>query len=81
MTHGNPELRSLAAKQPGAYAPCANVHLVPNQPATPNHAVRVSDELWNAAKRVAKDRDETVTDVIRRALERYVASHPLPPEE
>ena len=49
---------------------------VPNMPATPNRTVRVSDELWEAAKRAASDQDETVTDVIRRALERYVRDHP-----
>jgi predicted transcriptional regulator len=50
---------------------------VPNQPATPKHGVRVPDELWRAAQRVAKDRGETVTAVILRALERYVRQHPL----
>lgn len=50
---------------------------VPNQPATPSRAVRVPDELWEAAKRVAADRGETVTAVIIRALERYVRQHPL----
>lgn len=50
---------------------------MPNKPKTPKRGVRVSDELWQAAKRVARDRDETVTDVIIRALERYVRQHPL----
>lgn len=50
---------------------------VPNQPATPTHSVRVPDELWRAAQRVASDRGETVTAVILRALERYVRTHPL----
>ena len=49
---------------------------MPNQPATPNRTVRVPDELWDAAKRVAADRDETVTAVIIRALVRYVREHP-----
>jgi predicted HicB family RNase H-like nuclease len=49
--------------------------LVPNQPATPNRTVRVPDELWEAAKRRAADRDETVTDVIIRALTRYVREY------
>lgn len=48
----------------------------PNQPATPHRTVRVSDELWQAAQRVAADRGETVTDVIIRALTRYVRDHP-----
>lgn len=38
-------------------------------------AVRVSDKLWEEAKRVADERDETVSDVIRRALEAYVKRH------
>lgn len=33
--------------------------------------------MWEQAKRVAADRDETVTDVVVRALERYVRAHPL----
>ena len=39
--------------------------------------MRVPDDLWQAAKRVAKDRGETLTAVIVRALERYVRQHPL----
>ncbi|HKY58331.1 MAG TPA: hypothetical protein VJL80_09860 [Aeromicrobium sp.] len=50
---------------------------MPNQPATPNRTVRVPDEVWDAAKRVAADRGETITSVIIRALERYVRAHPL----
>jgi predicted DNA-binding protein len=49
---------------------------VPNQPANPTHSVRVPDELWVAARRVADDRGETLADVIRAALERYVREHP-----
>lgn len=45
---------------------------MPNQPRTPARAVRVEDDLWRAAQRQAADRGETVSDVIRRALERYV---------
>jgi len=37
----------------------------------------VPDDLWAAAKRVAADRGEHVSEVIRRALERYVRQHPL----
>jgi len=50
---------------------------VPNQPATPKRGVRIPDELWEAVKRIAADRGETVTDVIIRALKRYVRDHPL----
>lgn len=59
------------------YTPPPSVPGVPNQPATPTRSVRVPDELWQAALRVAHDRGETVTDVILRALERYVRAHPL----
>ena len=57
--------------------PGASVARVPNQPATPKHGVRVPDELWDAAKRAARDNGETITDVVRRALDRYVREHPV----
>jgi len=42
------------------------------RPGNPARAVRIEDELWNAAKTKAAERGESVSDVIRRALERYV---------
>jgi len=36
-------------------------------------AVRVSDGLWAAAKAKADHRDEVLSEVIRKALVRYVA--------
>jgi hypothetical protein len=39
---------------------------------TPPRSVRVPDDLWRAAQEKAARRGETLTDVIRRALERYV---------
>ena len=39
---------------------------------TPHRTIRVPDELWDAARDKAEQRDETVSDVIRAALERYV---------
>jgi hypothetical protein len=45
---------------------------MPNQPRTPARAVRVPEDLWKAAQAKAEERGETVTDVIRRALDRYV---------
>ncbi len=39
----------------------------------PQRAVRVPEHEWAAAKEAAALRGETVTDVIRRALRRYVA--------
>lgn len=40
-------------------------------PSTPLRAVRVPDKVWAAAQAKAKERGESVSDVIRRALERY----------
>lgn len=37
-------------------------------------AVRVPDELWGAAAACAEQNGETVSDVIRRALEAYAAA-------
>lgn len=45
---------------------------MPNQEATPRRTVRVPDEVWAQVKRIAADRNETITAVVRRALERYV---------
>lgn len=45
---------------------------VPNQPKTKIRAVRVPDELWEAAQAVAAKKGESVSDEIRRSLERYV---------
>lgn len=45
---------------------------MPNQPKTPARSVRVPDGLWRAAQEKAAERGETVTDVIVRALRRYV---------
>jgi hypothetical protein len=48
-------------------------HRVPNH--TPTRGIRVSDELWQAAKATAAEQGETVTDVVVRALDQYVRSH------
>lgn len=40
---------------------------------TPLRNVRVSDELWDAAKRKAEAEGTTLTAVIVRALEQYTA--------
>lgn len=45
---------------------------MPNQPATPNRTLRIPDVEWAPAKRITRDRGETVTDVVRRSLRRYV---------
>lgn len=48
---------------------------MPDKPATPHRTVRVPDELWEAVKQKAAERGETVTDVILRALRRYVRDY------
>lgn len=47
---------------------------VPNAPKTPLRSIRVPDALWKAAQEKAAERGESVSDVIRAALERYVKS-------
>jgi len=45
-------------------------------PHTPRRTVRIATSLWLAAQAKAEARSETLTDVIRRALERYVSRSP-----
>lgn len=45
---------------------------VPNQPKTPLRSFRIPDEVYKAAQAKAAERGESVSDVVRRALERYV---------
>lgn len=40
---------------------------------TTRRSIRVPDELWEAALREASDRDEILSDAVRRMLEEYVA--------
>ncbi|WP_166785661.1 MULTISPECIES: hypothetical protein [Cryobacterium] len=47
---------------------------MPNQPKTPITATRIPEELKAAAKAKAAERGETLTAVIVRGLEEYVAS-------
>jgi hypothetical protein len=51
------------------------VSLMANQPrpGNPARAVRVEDELWEAALAKAEREGTTVSEVIRKALRRYVA--------
>ena len=44
--------------------------------ATPIRSVRVDDALWTRASETARERGETVTDVITRALSDYAATPP-----
>ncbi|WP_395690804.1 ribbon-helix-helix protein, CopG family [Nocardioides sp.] len=39
---------------------------------TPRRTFRIPDELWEAAQREAEDRDEDLSDVVRRMLRQYV---------
>ena len=45
-----------------------------NQPRkdNPARAIRVEDELWEAAKKRADEKGETVSEAVRKFLERYV---------
>lgn len=45
---------------------------VPNQPKTPARAARIDDELWDRVKAEATRRDETATDIVRRALREHL---------
>lgn len=47
---------------------------MPNQPreGTSTHTFREDDTVWAAAQQKAAARGETVADVIRRALRRYI---------
>jgi predicted HicB family RNase H-like nuclease len=45
---------------------------MPNRPGTKGRNVRVEDDLWALAQKRAEERGESVSDVIRRALVRYV---------
>lgn len=44
---------------------------------TPLRNVRIDDELWAQAKAAARANRTTPSDVMRRALIRYVKTHPL----
>ncbi len=44
---------------------------VPKQPMV-MRSIRVPESLWNEAKAKADERGESISDVIREALERYV---------
>lgn len=46
---------------------------MPNAPRADNraHTIRVSDELWAKALARAEERNETVSEAVRKFLERY----------
>ncbi|MFK5691272.1 YlcI/YnfO family protein [Ornithinimicrobium sp. LYQ92] len=41
-------------------------------PETPQRTIRIPDDVWTAAKEAAAERGENLSDVIRKALVRYV---------
>lgn len=45
---------------------------MPNQPKTKVRTIRIDDDLWHAAQVKAAEHGESVSDVVRRALVRYV---------
>ena len=47
---------------------------MPNRPKTPARTVRVDDDLWDAAHKKASDRGDSLSQVIREALRKYVRS-------
>jgi len=47
---------------------------MPNQPKTPGHTIRVPDEEWLPAQKIAKETGETMTDIVRRALRQLVST-------
>lgn len=55
--------------------PRPRIRRVPNQPKTPNRTIRVPTDLWDAVKVKAKERGETVTEVIIKALQRYLRDY------
>lgn len=49
----------------------ARLSRVPNKPKTPIRGFRIPDDVYNAAKAKAEEKGETLTEVVRKALERY----------
>lgn len=45
---------------------------VPNKPRTPIRSIRIADDLWADAQKVAAAKGEDVSAEVRAALERYV---------
>lgn len=60
---GGPDDIALASEREQQREPQGN---------TPIRAIRISDDLWEAARQVATERGETLSEVVREALRRYV---------
>lgn len=50
----------------------ARLARVPNKPKTPLKSFRIPDDLYRAAQAKAAERGDSVSEVVRAALERYV---------
>lgn len=48
---------------------------------TPHRTIRIDDALWDAAQAKARERKESVSDVIRRALELYADDRHVQPSD
>lgn len=55
--------------------------VMPNKPKTPHRTIRVPDDEWLPAKDKAAQRGETMTEVIRAALQSYVKTESTKEEE
>ena len=53
---------------------------MPNAPKTPTRTIRVADGLWIAVQKKAARENVTVTSVIIKCLEEYVALDKVEPE-
>lgn len=65
-------LRPGAGGSPRDVMTPATIARVPNQPKTPLKSFRIPEALYAAAQAKAAERGETVSEVVRKALERYV---------
>lgn len=45
---------------------------MPNVPRTPLKSFRIPEDLYREAQQIAADEGQSVSDVVRKALERYV---------
>ena len=51
--------------------PSSVASVAPNAPKTPMKSFRIPEDVYRAAQAEAQRRGETLTDVVRRALEEY----------
>ena len=49
---------------------------MPNAPRTPLKSFRIPEDLYREAQQLAADEGQSVSDVVRKALERYVKAGP-----